>query len=81
MGLGETSAVEPADEVNKEVGESISNRSLEMQGEDWLPGEMESRNLNWMVYAGMEEATWWHSWGYRQAGTLGVTALARVTRK
>ena len=41
MGLGEMSAVEPTDEVNKEVGESVLNCSLEMQGEDWLPGEME----------------------------------------
>lgn len=45
-GAGEMSAVEPADGVNKEMRESVSNCSLEMQGEDWLPGEMENSNLN-----------------------------------
>lgn len=43
MGLGEMSAVEPADEVNKETGESVLNCGLEMQGEKWLPGETENR--------------------------------------
>lgn len=39
MGLGEMSAVEPAREVNKEVGESISSCSLEMQGKTGCLGK------------------------------------------
>jgi len=39
------SAVEPADEINKEMGESILNCSWELPGEKWLPAEMEKKNL------------------------------------
>lgn len=57
------SAVKPADEVNKEMGESVSDCSVEMRGGKWPPGEMERRNPNWglwsmdhrMVYVGMKE--------------------------
>lgn len=70
MGFGETSAVGPADEINKEVGESVSNRSLETRGVKWLPGEMENRNLNGMVCAGMEETTCGTAGGKGKMGPL-----------
>lgn len=70
MGFGETSAAEPADEINKEMGESVSNCRLETQGVKWLPGEMENRNLNGMVCAGMEETTYGTTRGTGKMGPL-----------
>lgn len=71
MRLGEMSAVEPADEVNKEVGDSVLDCSLEMQGEDWLPAEI-NRNLH--LYGNGRDKLMAQR-GYRQARTLAVTTL------